>query len=465
MTKLRGRLLALSACVALGACGSSGAKSATSGGQGGAGHGGGGGAGSGVSIAGLEAPVEAVYDTNGLLHLTCATDDDCFAALGYFHASNRFFFMDFVRNVVEGSLASIVKAGQLVLSQDFVNRQWFCTRQGVPLEQALYSAASPEVQGFLNAYTSGVNAWLADLKAGKNGASLTPEYTFALIVENAQNIRAWQPEDSAAVGLYMLNELSNNSATELEAAGDIPLFTPVVGAELFSLEPVFPAYTVPASTGMPPARHFPSYGGGRPRTVDHGGGYPRPPGHGGAPFALSPWQHAIEGARSFAGKVAGGSKARLRGDIGSNDWVVAPSETANGHALLANDPHLLLMNPSVWFAVEIDAKSKGTGTYHMAGSTFPGLPAIMVGQNEQIAWGVTTAYYDMADEYLETLTPDGTGVMYNGEAVPFFTKSFTFQNADGSPVTQTFQWVPQHGPVVSIDTTKGTAVSVRWTGH
>src|SRR5579863_3514763 len=104
MTKLRGGLLALGACVALGACGSSGAKTTTSSGQGGhggsAGHGGGG-AGSGVSIPGLTAPVEAVYDTNGLLHLTCATDDDCFAALGYFHASNRFFFMDFVRNLVE----------------------------------------------------------------------------------------------------------------------------------------------------------------------------------------------------------------------------------------------------------------------------------------------------------------------------------------------------------------------------
>jgi penicillin amidase len=451
MTKLRGGLAALGVCAALAACGGNGAKSTsttTTTGSGGGGHGGSGGAGgsaSGVSIPGLSAPVEAAYDANGLLHLTCAADDDCFAALGYFHASNRFFFMDFVRNLVEGSLGSIVKAGQLVLSQDFVNRQWFCTRQGVPLEQALYSAASPEVQGHMNAYTKGVNAWLADLKAGKNGASLTTEYGFALIVETPENIRAWAPEDSAAVGLYVLDDLSNNSASELEAAKDLPLLSPVVGAELFSLKPVFPAFTVPAATGMPPAWHL--------------------PGPGGSLAGLLDWRSTLSGARSYAGSIGLGAKARLKGDVGSNDWVVAPSQTANGHALLANDPHLPLMNPSVWFPVEIDAKSKGKGTYHMAGSTFPGLPSVMVGQNEKIAWGVTTAYYDMADEYLETLAPGGAGVMFNGQAVPFFTKSFTFQNAAGSPVTQTFQWVPHHGPVVSIDMTKGTAVSIRWTGH
>src|SRR5271169_3617477 len=102
----------LLACAALAACG--GNKGATgSGGQ----HsdGGPGGASAGVSIPGLSAQVTATYDANGLLHLSCATDDDCFAALGYFHAYNRFFFMDFVRNLVRGSLAGLVKAGQLVL--------------------------------------------------------------------------------------------------------------------------------------------------------------------------------------------------------------------------------------------------------------------------------------------------------------------------------------------------------------
>src|SRR5690349_5246030 len=89
------------------------------GGNGGSGGSGGGGAAvDGVSIDGLSAEVGAQYDEHGLLHLACSTDDDCYAALGYFHAQNRFFFMDFVRNLVRGKLASLVKAGDVVLAQD-----------------------------------------------------------------------------------------------------------------------------------------------------------------------------------------------------------------------------------------------------------------------------------------------------------------------------------------------------------
>ena len=397
----------------------------------------------GPHIPGLTAPVHAVYDENGLLHLSCAADNDCYAALGYFHAQNRFFFMDFIRNLVRGKLGSLVKAGSTVLAKDYAHRQFFTTRQGDPLEVALYDAASDQVKGHIDAYTKGVNAWIGDMRNGANGATLTPEYDFALIVK--ANIRDWEAPDSAAVGLYMLNSLSNESDAELEKANDAPKFPAPLAADLFSSKPVFAAYTLPAATGMAP----------QSLTL------PFSP----AIAAAEPWRPIMNDARAFLSKV-GTTSAAHHADVGSNNWAVAPTRTSGGHALLANDPHLPLMNPSVWFPVEIDSKSAGKGgVYHVEGGTFPGLPSVMIGHNESIGWGVTTAYYDLADEYLETLTPDGGSVVFNGQNVPIVQKTFAFADAStNKTVTQTFEWVPHHGPIISKDTTKKTAISLRWAG-
>lgn len=399
---------------------------------------------SGVSIPGLSGPVSAVYDENGLLHLSCQSDDDCYAALGYLHASNRFFFMDFIRNLVRGSLGSLVKAGDTVLQKDYANRQWFATRDGTPLEEKLYDDASAPVKGYLDAYTRGVNAWIGDMRAQRNDATLTTEYDFALIDKTA--IRDWQPQDCAAVGLYVLDDLSNNSAAELDLGKNAPLFPTALAGDLYTPKPVFAAFTVSESTlafNKPQA----SISATQARS---------------APF-VSLLGSAIEGQRL----IGSGARVDHPGDVGSNDWVVDPAHTTAGHALLANDPHLLLTNPSIWFGVELDAKSAGKGgTFHVAGSTFPGLPSVMVGRNEDIGWGVTTAYYDLADVYLEKLTPDGKNVIFNGQNVPIFEKMFTFQDAKTKmPVTKTFRWVPHHGPIVSEDTTAHTAVSIRWTAH
>ncbi len=441
---LIGALLVLgSASVA--ACGDD--ETSTGGGGTGAGAGGVGGAGgsggsapTGVLIPGLSAPVNAVYDQNGILHLTCAADDDCFATLGYFHAQNRFFFMDFIRNLVRGKLGSLVKAGDTVLANDYENRHFFTTREGDPLEQKLYDDASAQVKGHIDAYTRGVNAWIGDMRAGENGATLTTEYDFALIVK--ENIRDWEPADSAAVGLYVLNDLSNNSPSEISMAANMPAFDPAFAQDLFSARPVFDAFTVPPAqmAGLAPSGGS-SFGGNAPSSL-------------------------FRDAAAALGRVGSGMNHAHPGEIGSNNWVVGPTRTTSGHAILANDPHLSLLNPSIWFPIELDAKSAGTGAYHVAGSTFPGLPSVMIGHNEDIAWGVTTAYWDLADVYVEELSADGTAVIFEGNEVPIFEKEFTFDDsATGTQITRTFRWVPHHGPIVSEDDATNTAVSVRWTGH
>ncbi len=408
--------------------------------------GGEGGAGSGIQIPGLEGDVTAITDEHGVLHVGCTVDDDCFAALGWFHAQNRFFFMDFVRNLVRGSLGSLVQAGPLVLSRDYENRRFFSTRAGEPLEQAIYDQASDRVRGHLDSYTRGVNAWITDMREGQNGATLTTEYDFNLIVKEA--IRDWEPADSAAIGLYVLNDLSNNSGDELSSAALLPLIDdPALEVDLLSGESVFDAFTVPSDVSAAQRMLVPE--------------------------ALAPAVHTrlgghralfADGATGMGLLALGGP--REAGDTGSNNWAVARGRSASGHPLLANDPHLPLSNPSIWFPAEIDAKSDGEGDYHMAGGTFPGLPAVLIGHNEDIVWGVTTAYWDLADVYTEELSADGSAVIFDGEEVPILEKEFEFADAStGEPQLRTFRWVPHHGPIVSEDLDAGTAVSVRWRGH
>ena len=430
-------------------CGGELAIPSGAGASGGSGGSGGSDGGGGIEIEGLEAPIQAVYDEHGIVHVTCQEDNDCYAALGYLHASNRFFFMDFIRNLVRGKLGSLVAAGDLVLEIDYENRRFFSTREGVPLEEKLKDDASPELQALFDAYTRGVNAWISDMRAGKNGATLTTEYDFDAIVK--ENIRDWEPEDSAAVGLYVLNDLSNNSESELALAEVIGAYDAALAPDLFTPKPVFAAFTIDPSDPPDP--------------------FPSGDSSAAASKATDPWftpRHAallplLSQARRAMSRVGGGAK--VAGDVGSNNWVVGPEKSASGNALLANDPHLALTNPSIWFAVELDAKSSGNGKYHVAGSTFPGLPSVMIGHNEKIAWGVTTAFYDLADVYVEELSPDGSAVIIDGQEEAIIEKDFEFLDAaTGDTITKTFRWSP-HGPIVSEDEAAGTAVAIRWRGH
>ncbi|MEZ4471483.1 MAG: penicillin acylase family protein [bacterium] len=170
----------------------------------------------------------------------------------------------------------------------------------------------------------------------------------------------------------------------------------------------------------------------------------------------------LRAANDLLARAAAGQPERRDDAIGSNNWVIGPARSADGKALLANDPHLGLSNPSVWYLVSIDA---GEGGLHTAGASFAGLPGVILGQNADIAWGATTTNFDMSDVYLETLSPDGEGVMFNGAAVPFVKVDQTFELSDGPDVTETFLYVPHHGPVIAIDRDAGTAVTVKWTGH
>jgi penicillin amidase len=410
-----------------------------------------------VNIPNLTAPVHAVYDEFGFLHVSGKTDDDVFATVGYFHAANRFFFMDFLRNAVRGTLGKLLVFPGIV-DGDVTRRTFFSTPQGDPLPEKLVSQADAATKESLDAYARGVNAWLADVKAGRNGAKLTEDYTFSIISKDLP--RDWEPADSMAVALYSLNDLSNNASSEttlgrvaqtaLGLQGTRPAVAKTLADLFLDFRPTFDAYTIPAAQTAP--MNF------------------LPPGRaGGASGPYASYDPAVQKLLASATARLAALPAALplsaTGDHGSNNWVIAGARATNGRPLLANDPHLSLTNPSIWFPIEIDSKSNGgTGKYHAAGGSFPGSPTVQTGHNENIAWGVTVTYWDLADVYLETLTKGGTAVSFNGADVDLVTKDVMFFD-QGNTVTRKLTWVPHHGPIVSVDPVAGTAVSIRWRGH
>jgi penicillin amidase len=168
----------------------------------------------------------------------------------------------------------------------------------------------------------------------------------------------------------------------------------------------------------------------------------------------------------------------IAGGVGSNNWIVSPELSANGHAMLANDPHLALFNPPVWHMIQLDAGGSGEDALRANGVIFPGLPGVILGHNDVGAWGATTAAFDVTDVYVEEFTtpPDypesPRTVLYKGEQVPVLRVEETFQIKDRTPFVHVIEIVPHHGPMVpdpeirdDVVGLAATGMTFRWTGH
>ena len=393
-----------------------------------------------VRISGNTAEVRADTDALGMLHLRCEVDSDCVAAQGYFHAAHRFSQMDINRRFATGRLCELV--GTVTLDTDRSQRFRLATRDGGSIPQRIYDSASPETRALFDAYARGVNAFIDDLKAGRNGAKLSEEYDFPLI--NKARIDPWTPIDSAAVTMLLIDDLTNSADSELGTAAAMANLPADLAFDLYGALPAEQSTVLGAASAAPDAQ---------------------------AAVSRTPWwQMAPAHARlaQFGGALADAA-ARFgtldETPIGSNNWVVSPRQTAGGAALLSNDPHLGLTNPSIWYLVHLHS-TQADSPLNVAGVSLAGLPGVVIGQNEHIAWGMTTTYFDQTDVYLETLSPDGEGVMLDGVAVPFVKRTFTFDVfGQAEPTTEERLYVPHHGPVLSIDREAGTAVTFKWTGQ
>ncbi|MBZ0252692.1 MAG: penicillin acylase family protein, partial [Candidatus Methylomirabilis sp.] len=182
-------------------------------------------------------------------------------------------------------------------------------------------------------------------------------------------------------------------------------------------------------------------------------------------------------ARPAVGAGAGvADKAFRKGanQFASNNWAISGRLTESGFGIFANDPHLPLINPTTLYPIHADNKTFSGGRFNFSGFTFPGIPSVLIGQNERLAWGATIALYDVTSVYLEEVTsgPGGKTVRFRGEDVPILTVPAVFKIRGKADRVVPIDVVPHHGPQVpdpdpkdGVAGIEATGMSLRWTGH
>ncbi|NNK43180.1 MAG: hypothetical protein HKP46_11055, partial [Myxococcales bacterium] len=368
-------------CLLLGVLASWGCTSSDSS-AGAAGSGGnGGGAGSGGAPAPPWPPDASVYfDAHGIFHADCETDEDCAMALGYFHARDRFVQMDLQRRLSTGRLASVVNkpvvesAGLLepLINTAIANRALNSTRDGIPIEQALVDGTDERTLRAFQAYAVGVNQWLDDVRNERNGAIWPEEFGSIVLDYDPEDAPDWTPKDSFATVLTLVGSLTNDEGTQLAAEqarqqiGDNDRYL-----DLWSLEPIKKSPVL--EVGAYPPQMASNTASKRKKSA-RAAIYQR------AQKAIAAQVAELESSKGIRELFP--TAESVGADIGSNNWVLGPSKTANGTTFLSNDPHLGLSQPAVWYIAHLDSKTNGSGTLHTAGVTLAGIPTPVIGHNE-----------------------------------------------------------------------------------
>ncbi|NCP88012.1 penicillin acylase family protein [bacterium] len=371
-----------------------------------------------IKAAGLEGPVEIYRDKMGIPHIYAASAHDLFFAQGYVHAQDRFWQMDFWRHIGSGTLSEMFGKGQIETDSFLRTLGW---KQTAEQEYALLS---PEAKAITDAYAAGVNAYIA----GREPVELSLEYSILTgILNRGYKIEPWTPVNSLTWGKAMAWDLRGNMDDEIERAILLKTLTPAQVAELF---PEYPAdYPVIVPTI-----------GGNPLSAASG-----QPSAGGAPLPDANYQAAAENIARL-NVLLGPHSA----DIGSNSWVVSGRLTSTGKPLLANDMHLGIQMPSIWYQNDLQCQPKSEACpFQVTGFSFAGVPGIVAGHNDRVAWAFTNLGPDVQDLFIEKINPENPNQYeVDGKWVDFETRTETLQVAGGDPVEMTVR-ISRHGPIIS----------------
>ena len=359
-------------------------------------------------LLGLDERAEVLRDAYGVPHVYAQTAHDLFYLQGYVTAQDRLFQMDLYRRAGEGRLAEVL--GEPALDSDTQFRIFGLARvaaQELPLLR-------DDTRNDLAAYAEGVNKFLEG-----HGDSLPLEF-----VVLGYRPEPWSALDSLVVAKLQAYDAANNLDQELLRAGLVSRFGTGVLATLMP-DPSGRAATVDQRAWAAVAPYLPADATAQPGTI-----------------ALS----------SFLPGAGNGT--------GSNCWAVAGSRTATGKPILAGDPHLAVRNPSIWYEVGLE----GAG-YKLVGFSFAGIPGIVIGHNDRIAWTFTYAYTDTQDLFVERQDPtDPRRYEYKGQ---FETATFVREKIEvkgrADPVIVDVA-ITRHGPIVTPILEGQTApLALRWT--
>ncbi|MGB0065218.1 MAG: penicillin acylase family protein [Terracidiphilus sp.] len=345
----------------------------------------------GLSAPVLSAPVLVQRDTHGVPHIEAATQADLFAAQGYVTAQDRLWQMDASRRAADGNLAEIL--GPQLIQNDKTQR----VLQIRLMAQRVYSQMPAAERAILDDYARGVNLYIARCEKEN---TLPPEFRLL-----GYRPEPWTGVDSMSVGLMMVETLDLRITTKLSRAHvEAKLSDPKLIADLYPVGSWRdrPPTGIRVDLSAPLPQLPPAKKEDDDEDDDDENTEARvAPTRSLSPFAFTapedPSEMALLGATGCEGCA-----------FGSNNWVIAGSHTESGKPLLANDMHLTLREPNTWYMADLYARgNRGTPGFHAAGVTLPGLPLIVAGHNEHVAWGFTALYADVQDLYTEKL--DGKG--------------------------------------------------------
>jgi penicillin amidase len=406
--------------------------------------------------------VEIVVDDRGMPHIYASSLRDATLVQGYLMARDRFPQMEIVKRNVTGRLAEFIgPASPVALENDVTSRVIGFKR----IADRIYASlpqGSPE-RAALEGFAAGVNVYIAELKAGK--ATLPPgAELLGLLMAQPSAFTDWTPQDSIAIGRFLSFALSYSAEGEVAltraraaAAAAFPAGNPRAGI-FRDFWPFAPSREVFSREG------FSSPGEAPERLATARTGEERLP----DVAALSQAQGFFEAAKRL--REGFGDESR-----GSNNWVVSGAKTASGAPLLANDPHLSLPSPPLFWYAHLNTKRAG-GNLDVQGIALVGVPGIILGFNDRIAWGSTTANHDVTDVYEETITEGENGapdtVHFQGRQVPIEIITETIKVAGRPDVVLSLENVPHHGLIIPtiqggtvVPRTGSRALSVRWTGN
>ncbi len=313
-----------------------------------------------VAVPGLSTPVEVLFDGHGVPHVYATNEEMAWFAAGVMHARDRRWQMELYRRVTIGRLSEVL--GDTTIPFD----QRFLTLGMRDAAEAEWKRAAPQVRVALEAYAAGVNAATAQM----SGRLRPIEFQILGITPPA-----WTPVDSLAIGRLLAWRLAENHRAELVRSAVAEKFGEAVARDLSG---VYPAAA--------------------PAILD---GTSRPPQATSAPVA----------ARQIPAGLEWLASGMRRGN--SNNWVLAAGRTKAGRPILANDPHLPIELPSVWYEMHLVAAG-----LDVIGVTIPGVPFVALGHNARIAWGMTATNADVQDLALERIDVGRKRAMYRGEWVP-----------------------------------------------
>jgi penicillin amidase len=395
-----------------------------------------------ASLPGLQNEVTVGRDQWGVPHIRAASLEDLEQAQGYVMAQDRLWQMDLLRRVARGQLSEILGPATLSIDKDF---RMLGIGRAAERDATLMDTESRKL---MEAYARGVNKFIE-----QHQDSLPLEFSLL-----RYKPRPWQPSDALAISGYMYRTLTDTRERELNRTKVMERAGADRAKDLFSAEAAMDHFVV----GDPST---PNDGSQRSAAdsddeedddmqedtvlkASHGGGS--------VIAALHDSPDLTSALLASIQEFLEESRSDIRQGLGSNNWVVSGAHTATGKPLLANDTHLELTIPSIWYEIHLTAPG-----WNVKGFTLPGAPMLIIGHNERIAWGFTNNGADVQDLYVETFNPaapDEYRVKGSWTKAQIVDETIRVK---GQPDEHFEVVVTRHGPVVARDRDK--AYAMRWT--